>query len=125
MEQRKKPESCIPDDVYGDMQLFMKEILSYFLFEKEFRELTDNSFFTNASRDTISDIRQQFFRADNEYSGIASSFKKAAESEIYPEMIRSTAYMFEISRLLSKKYGKPFRGIAVTSPEGKNYGFSI
>ncbi len=124
IEQRSKPSSCIPEDVYGDMRIFMKEILDHFLFEKEFRALTDNSFFTNASKATIDGIRRQFFRDDPESGGTDTSFKKAADSEIYPEMIKNAAYMFEVSRLLSHNFGKTFSS-ADAAAEGKDNGFSI
>ena len=102
----------------------MKEILDHFLFEKEFRALTDNSFFTNASKATIDGIRRQFFRDDPESGGTDTSFKKAADSEIYPEMIKNAAYMFEVSRLLSHNFGKTFSS-ADAAAEGKDNGFSI
>lgn len=103
--QRKKAENCIPENAYNALSAFLNELIAHFITEKEFVSFFKKSFVADANPLTRSAINKQFVYKDNEMT----SFRRASDSEVYPEMIRSTAFLFETSRLLSECFGLRFK----------------
>ena len=50
-----------------------------------------------------------------------SAFDNARKSKVYPEMMKSTTYMFALNELLSKHFGNGFSGKATVGKPDDDY----
>ena len=103
--RRQAPSSCIADseaDVYPAYSKYLKqEIFENFLSGTDAEACFVRSFADAASPQTQEEIQKQLYSDTKR-----NAFRLAAKSDIYPEMIRHTAYLLETSRLLSARFGK-------------------
>ncbi|MCR5718792.1 MAG: hypothetical protein K6F80_07150, partial [Oscillospiraceae bacterium] len=109
LEIRKNPKNFLPADLWDDtdthsFKVYLSALRETFLRQKDVYDFTKTSFITEATfltRKSNSD----FLLSDH---AEVSTFLPASEAEIYPEMLRNAAYLFETIRLLSEKYGNGF-----------------
>ena len=69
------------------------------------------NFMENASQEMIADINQELSAIVN------SSFRKATESYIYPEMMKGAMFMFTLSKMLSKYHGSYHPDHIIITPD--------
>jgi len=103
--RRQAPSSCIADseeEVYSAYSNYLKrEIFENFLSGTKAEEYFVHSFADTPSQQTLKEIQNQLYSDTKR-----NAFRLAAKSDIYPEMIRHTAYLLETNRLLSARFGK-------------------
>lgn len=117
--QKKNPKNYISSEVCSEFKAYIGEIIDNFISDENISAFFKNTFVDSPLSETETSICNQLFSGKD-----GTSFIIAEESAIYPEMIRSTAYMFEISRLLSEHFGKGFYGRFVTEKPHRTYKYT-
>ncbi|GEM_PF-3137908 len=112
--QRKNSENYMPEDVQADFCRYAQDIISEFVFDENIKEFFSSSFITDPLNDTKNSIK-------NTLSSDGSAFLKTYNSKVYPEMVKSTSYMFAMSEMLSAHFGNGFSGKAVTGKPDEDY----
>ena len=109
-----EPENYIPENTAEDFRLYAENIIKDFLCDEDMKEFFRDSFITSPLDENS--IKQTLVSDDKD-----SAFDNARKSKVYPEMMKSTTYMFALNELLSKHFGNGFSGKATVGKPDDDY----
>lgn len=121
IEQRKKTSNFFNvEAAYDEMGRQICEIIDFFMPSDREQSLFKKIFLDGSYSYMGQKVKNTLISSPNNE---LSSFTKASDAEIYPEMIKNTAYLFEISRLMSQFFGLGFDDKCITNTDDyKNLG---
>ena len=94
---------------------YCRELIDGYIQEEALSGLLKDCFLLNfRKRSVYNELLLQLCTPPDKNGAVVTSLKYALDSEVYPEMLHSTAYMFAVSHLLSKYFGAGFSGEPMT-----------
>lgn len=105
--------------LFNDFDKYISEIIARFIPDENMSQLFKNSFVDSPAESTRNETKAQLSQKQN-----GSSLILAEESEIYSEMMRNTAYMFEAVRLIANHFGKGFSESGMSGNVNEEYRFT-
>ena len=94
---------------------YCQELIDNYIQEEALSGLLKDCFLLNFRRRSVyTELFHQLCTPPDKNEATITSLEYALDSEVYPEMLHSTAYMFAVSHLLYKCFGSGFSGEPMT-----------